>query len=66
MNLLPIFIGQIKARACNWPMEVKGGMGGVSGREEEGKRGGEGEEEVKKMEQNGVPGRNCTQQGSHS
>jgi hypothetical protein len=29
MNLLPILTGQIKARACDWTMEKKGGAGGL-------------------------------------
>ena len=28
MNLLPILTGQIKARACDWAVEGKGGAGG--------------------------------------
>ena len=36
MNLLPILTGQIKARACDWAVEGKGGAGGF--REEEEKK----------------------------
>ena len=44
MNLLPILTGQIKARACDWAVEGKGGAGGFrEGKErdeESGERGG--------------------------
>jgi hypothetical protein len=36
VNLLPIFNGQIKAKACDWAVEGKGGAGSFrEGREEE-------------------------------
>ena len=43
MNLLPILTSQIKARACDWVVEGKAGMGGLRGRRrrgEDGERGG--------------------------
>ena len=43
MNLLPILTGRIKARACDWAVEGKGGMGSL--REEGGERMEEEEEE---------------------
>jgi hypothetical protein len=58
VNLLPILTGQIKARACGWAVEGKGGAGGfrdkeerkekmMEEREEDGGRGG-----GKEMEEN--------------
>ena len=38
MNLLPILTGQIKARACDWAVEGKGGAGGFREGERERKR----------------------------
>ena len=40
MNLLPILTGQIKARACDWAVEGKGGAGGFREWEKRGKEGG--------------------------
>jgi len=46
VNLLPILTGQIKARACDWAAEGKGGAGGFrEGEEERGERGKETEED---------------------
>ena len=48
MNLLPILTGQIKARACDWAVEGKGGAGGFR----EGERGRRrGDEEMKEREE---------------
>jgi hypothetical protein len=54
VNLFPILTGQIKARACDWAVEGKGGTGGFR---EWGKRGKErrkdrGRGGRRKMEQN--------------
>ena len=49
MNLLPILTGQIKARACDWAVEGKGGAGGFrEGREEGGGRDEETEEDERR------------------
>ena len=52
MNLLPILTGQIKARACDWAVEGKGGAGGFREWEQVGDRE-EGEEkgERERMEE---------------
>jgi len=47
VNLLPIFSGQIMARACDWKVEEKGGAGGF-------KAWGEREGDRKKMEEEQV------------
>ena len=38
VNLLPILTGQIKARACDWAVEGKGGAGGFRVGEERKER----------------------------
>jgi hypothetical protein len=48
VNLLPILTGQIKARACDWTVEGKGG----AGREE----GGGGDEVMEETEEDGGRG----------
>ena len=46
MNLLPILTGQIKARACDWAVEGKGGAGSLRGEREEG---GGGDKEIEEV-----------------
>ena len=57
MNLLPILTGQIKARACDWAVEGKGGAGDFR---EWTKRGKERKKiEAKEVEQNLLAQRSC-------
>lgn len=64
MNLLPILTGQIKAKACDWAVEGKGGSGGLrmgAGKEEEEDRAERErmeEEDDNMMDQNHVARRN--------
>ena len=49
MKRLPILTGQIKARACDWAVEGKGGAGSFR----EGEEGGEGDKEMEERKEDG-------------
>ena len=57
MNLLPILTGQIKARACDWAVEGKGGAGSLRGERGRRKRDRERKMEEEEVEDGAEPPR---------